>query len=156
MIGAGVDFGEKAACIALFRAIRALPDRGGASLLVAGNYLAYTSATELLAEFPDLLVARGEGERFILDAIEFRQGLKPRSAVSGAIFRDVETGRIVETELARQSPLEWALPSRDTVPQGNRAGPDGYARAEPRLSAHLHILPPQSQNFNMSRSTVCA
>jgi len=82
-------------------------------IVVAGNVIAGFGYERLLAEFPDLIICIGEGEKSIAGIVEYKRGRIPLSNVPGIVYRDGEA--VVKTACTEVDMDQVPLPAMDTV-----------------------------------------
>ncbi|MDP5279856.1 radical SAM protein [Sphingomonas sp. DG1-23] len=110
IVGISIDFDEVENAIELLELCQA-PGR----LLLAGNYLARLNAERLIGRFPELIVAAGEGENTMIDAVRLQRGEIARAQISGAIWRDPTQPGLRRNPVALASLDDSVLPAPDSV-----------------------------------------
>jgi hypothetical protein len=117
IIGVSVSFGQTDVAIDLLRRLYAQPNR---PLVVLGNVIASFAAGTFLKLFPDLIIAKSEGEITLDQLIEFTNGERELDQVTGIIYQ--HNGDLRQSVPMDVPMKETPLPSMDLVEAIARRG----------------------------------
>lgn len=115
LIGMSVSYGQKQLALSILHAIaQHKTDSGDNPLFVLGNIIPASFPREFIEAYPQLVVARGEGEETILGLIEYLQGRCTFNEVPGIAYAD-PSGKVSTTVPFSVQIQDIPLPALDTI-----------------------------------------
>ena len=115
MFGMSISYGQKYVSLSILEGIYSAKKRGLINpLVVLGNIIPASYPQEFLRLYSNVIIATGEGERTILDLIDFLKGEKPLSSIAGIAYFD--SGAFVQNPNGSVPIDSIPLPALDTLP----------------------------------------